>query len=141
MLPSLTADTLRRRPPRRAVLSAAGALLVAIALVLAARGPTQPASADPATLATALAPGTWALAIPTGWFVAPIVGLRPGDRLDVLALRPGEHATATVVAFDLLVVSADERAVVVGSGADDATALGVARASGLLLLPLLRSTR
>ena len=141
MLPSLTADSLRRRPPRRAVLGASGALLIAFALIVATRGPAQPAGADPATLAATLAPGTWALAIPTSWFVAPIVGLRPGDRLDVLALRPGERATATVVAFDLLVVSADERAVVVGSGADDATALGVARASGLLLLPLLRSTR
>jgi Flp pilus assembly protein CpaB len=141
MLPSLTADVLRQRPPRRAVLGAAGALLLALALVVGTRGPAQSASAGPATLASTLAPGTWALAIPTSWFVAPIVGLRPGDRLDVLALRPGERATATVVAFDLLVVSADERAVVVGSGADDATALGVARASGLLLLPLLRSTR
>ena len=141
MLPSLTADALRRRPPRRAVLGAAGSLLLASALVVGTRGPSQPANAEPSTLASALAPRTWALAIPTGWFVAPIVGLRPGDRLDILALRPGERATATVVAFDLLVVSADERSVVVGTGADDATALGVARASGLLLLPLLRSTR
>jgi len=39
------------------------------------------------------------------------------------------------------VVSADDRAVIVGTGADDATALGIARASGLLLVPLLRSTR
>ncbi len=141
MLPSLTADMLRRRPPHRAVLGGAGALLIAVALLLGTRGPAQPANAVGATLASTLAPGTWALSIPTSWFVAPIVGLRPGDHLDVLALRPGERATATVVAFDLLVVSADERAVVVGSGADDATALGVARASGLLLLPLLRSAR
>lgn len=141
MLPSLTAAALRQRPPRRAVLGAAGSLLLGLALLFGTRGPSQPATADPATLASALAPGTWALSIPTSWFVAPIAGLRPGDRVDVLALRPGERATATVVAFDLVVVSADERAVVVGSGADDATALGVARASGLLLLPLLRSTR
>jgi hypothetical protein len=92
-------------------------------------------------MADALAPGTWAIAIPTSWFIAPIAGLRAGDRLDILALRPGERATATAVAFDLVVVSADDRAVTVGSGAGDATALGVARASGLLLVPLLRSTR
>jgi len=141
MLPSLTAGALRRRPPRRAMLGAAGALFLSFALVVGTHGSAQPPSADPATLAATLAPGTWALAIPTSWFVAPVAGLRPGDHLDVLALRPGERATATVVAVDLLVVSADERAVVVGSGADDATALGVARASGLLLLPLLRSTR
>ena len=47
---------------------------------------------------------------------------------------------ATAVAFDLVVLSADDRAVIVGTGADDATALGIARASGLLLVPLLRST-
>jgi hypothetical protein len=81
------------------------------------------------------------MAVPTSWFIAPIAGLRPGDHLDVLALRPGERASATAVAFDLVVVSVDERAVVVGTGADDATALGVARASGLLLIPLLRSTK
>ena len=141
MLPSLTAVATRRRPTRRILLGASGALLLALSLGLAARGPERPASADPARLATALAPNTWALSIPTSWFVAPIAGLRPGDRLDILALRPSERATATVVALDLLVVSADERAIIVGSGADDATALGVARASGLLLMPLLRSTR
>jgi hypothetical protein len=81
------------------------------------------------------------VSIPTTWLIAPISGLRAGDRLDVLALRPGEHASATAVAFDLVVVSADDRAVIVGTGADDATALAVARASGLLLVPLLRSTR
>jgi hypothetical protein len=81
------------------------------------------------------------MSIPTSWFVAPITGLRSGDRVDVLALRPGERATATAVAFDLLVIAVDERTVTVGSGADDVTALGVARASGLLLVPLLRSTR
>lgn len=118
-----------------------GAALLAVSLLVGMNGasPTPVASSIPT--ADALAPGTWAIALPTGWFVAPITGLRPGDRLDVLAIRPGERATATAVAFDLLVVSADEHTVVVGSGADDVTALGVARASGLLLIPLLRSTR
>ncbi|HEV2249089.1 MAG TPA: hypothetical protein VGT60_01090 [Candidatus Limnocylindria bacterium] len=115
-------------------------MLLAGSLLLALHS-SPPAIASPLPMADALAPGTWAIAIPTSWFVAPIAGLRPGDRLDVLALRPGERATATAVAFDLLVVSVDDRAVVIGSGADDVTALGVARASGLLLIPLLRSTR
>jgi hypothetical protein len=113
-------------------------VLAALASQLA---PRPPEASAPATLADALAPGTWAVSIPTSWLVAPITGLRAGDRLDILALRPGERATATAVAFDLLVISADDRAVIVGTGADDATALGVARASGLLLVPLLRSTR
>jgi hypothetical protein len=140
MLPSLTAVA-RRRPPRRAIAGASGALLLVVSLLFAVHGSSPSAVVSSTAMADALAPGTWAIAIPTSWFVAPIGGLRPGDRLDVLALRPGERATATAVAFDLLVVSADDHAVVVGSGADDVTALGVARASGLLLIPLLRSTR
>ena len=140
MLPSLTAAA-RRRPPRRTILGAGGAVLLALSLVVSLHPSAPSASASPGTIADALAPGTWAISIPISWFVAPIGGLRAGDRLDILALRPGERATATAVAFDLLVVSADDRAVVVGTGADDATALGVARASGLLLVPLLRSTR
>ena len=140
MLPSLTAAA-RRRPPRRAILGASGALLLALSLVASVHASSPSASASPAAMADTLAPGTWAMSIPTSWFVAPIGGLRAGDRLDILALRPGERATATAVAFDLLVVTADDRAVIVGTGADDATALGVARASGLMLVPLLRSTR
>ena len=92
-------------------------------------------------MADVLEPGTWAISVPITWFAAPIGGLRPGDRLDFLAIRPGERAAATAIAFDMLVISADDRSVILGSGADDVTALGVARASGLLLIPLLRSTR
>ena len=139
MLPSLTAVA-RRRPPRRAIMGGVGALLLVASLLASVRASPVAESATPATLAESLAAGTWAISIPTGWLVAPIAGLHPGDRLDILALRPGERATATAVAFDLLVVAADDRAVVVGAGAEDATALGVARASGLLLIPLLRST-
>ncbi|MEA2661390.1 MAG: hypothetical protein QOH08_962 [Chloroflexota bacterium] len=140
MLPSLTAVA-RGGIPRRALLGAGGALLLAASLLASLHGSTSPVSPSPATIADTLAPGTWAFSIPASWLAAPIAGLRPGDRLDILALRPGEHATATAVALDLVVVSADDRAIVVGSGADDVTALGVARASGLLLVPLLRSTR
>jgi hypothetical protein len=140
VLPSLTAVA-RRRPPRRAILGLAGALLVGVSLVASVRAQPAAVGALPGTMADALAPGTWAISIPSGWFAAPIAGLRSGDRLDILALRPGEKASASAVAFDLLVLSADDRAVIVGTGADDATALGIARASGLLLIPLLRSTR
>jgi len=140
VLPSLTAVA-RRRPPRRAILGAAGALLVAVSLIASLRAQPAAVGGAPEAMADALAPGTWAISIPSGWLAAPIAGLRSGDRLDILALRPGEKATATAVAFDLVVLSADDRAVIVGTGADDATALGIARASGLLLVPLLRSTR
>ena len=140
MLPSLTAVA-RRRPPRRALLGAVGAVFLAASLLVSVHSQPPASGAMPGTIADSLPPGTWAISIPSGWFAAPIAGLRAGDRLDILALRAGERATATAVAFDLLVVSADDRAVIVGTGADDATALGIARASGLLLVPLLRSTR
>jgi Flp pilus assembly protein CpaB len=140
MLPTLTAAA-RRRPPRRALLGAGGALLLAISALVALRGGPTSAVAAPVTIAEALAPNTWAISIPVSWFAAPIAGLRPGDRVDVLALKAGDRANASAVAFDLLVVAADDRAVVFGTGADDATALGIARASGQLLIPLLRSTR
>ena len=140
MLPTLTAAA-RRRPPRRAMLGAGGAFLLVLAAAIAFRGPAPAAAAPAATLAEALAPNSWAISVPVSWFMAPIAGLRPGDRIDVLALRPGDRASATAVAFDLVVVAADDRAVIFGTGADDATALGIARASGQLLIPLLRSTR
>lgn len=140
MLPSLTAAA-RRRPPRRAILGAGGAALLAVSLLLSLCGSTPSTTAAPKPMAEVLEPGTWAMSVPVTWFAAPIGGLRPGDRLDFLAIRPGERATATAIAFDMLVISADDRSLVVGSGADDVTALGVARASGLLLIPLLRSTR
>jgi Flp pilus assembly protein CpaB len=140
MLPSLTAVA-RRRPPRRASLAAAGALLVGLAIVLSPHAGAAPAPVAVPSIAEGLPPGTWAMSIPTSWLSAPIAGLHPGDRLDVIALRPGERAAASAIAFDLLVVSADERTVVIASGADDVTALGVARANGSMLVPLLRSTR
>lgn len=140
MLPTLT-TVARRRPPRRALLGAGGALLLALSVLSTLRGAPSSAIATPVTMAETLAPNTWAISIPVSWFAAPIAGLRPGDRVDVLALKPGDRANASAVAFDLVVVVADERAVVFGTGADDATALGIARASGQLLIPLLRSTR
>ena len=141
MLPSLTAAARRRRPRRRPIVAASGATLVALSVLVSLHGSPPTASQPAASVAEALAPGTWAISIPATWFIAPVSGLRPGDRLDVLALHAGEHATASAVAFDLLVVSVDERAVTIESGADDVTALSVARASGLLLVPLLRSTK
>ncbi|MDP9265209.1 MAG: hypothetical protein M3O91_03685, partial [Chloroflexota bacterium] len=84
---------------------------------------------------------SWAVAIPASWLAAPLPGLRTGDRIDVLAVRPGERATASAIAFDLEVMSFDDRTLVLDAGAEDATALAVARAGGLLIVPLLRSAR
>jgi hypothetical protein len=121
-------------------------LAVAGALVLAAAVLLGPVSTDAgvtrsASVAETLTPDTWALMLPAAWLATSLVGARPGDRLDLLALRTGDRASATAIAFDLLVVSMDERGLVVGCVAEDATAIALARASGHLLVPLLRSTR
>jgi hypothetical protein len=140
MLPTLTVVARHRRVSRRSALAIVGALILGAALVVRA-APSDDGVARTATVAETLAPDTWALTVPAAWLATPLVGTRAGDRLDVLALRSGDRASATAIAFDLLVVSVDERALVVGCRADDATAIAVARASGMLLVPLLRSTR
>ncbi len=140
MLPSLTVSAVRHRVSRRSALVIAGAAILVVAVILRP-APEHDGFARSATTAESLAPDTWGLTLPASWLATPLVGTRPGDRLDVLALRSGDRANATAIAFDLLVVSVDDRAVVVGCRADDATAIALARASGMLLVPLLRSTR
>jgi len=140
VLPALT--VVRRAPrPRWAMLAVAAALLLSGVAVSAREVIPARAAAAPVSTAERLAPSTWAIAVPNSWLAAPLVGLRQGDRLDMLALRPGERATATAVAFDMEVISADDRTVVLGAAAADVTALASARASGQLIVPLLRSTR
>ena len=139
MLPSLTARA--RRLPRRRVLAAAASLAL-FGGVLFAQGPsTSRPVAEPAPLAQRLPSSSWGLAIPTSWFAAPLTGLRTGDRIDILSMRSSERPTANAIAFDLEVMSVDERTLVVGVSAFDASAIAVARASGQLIVPLLRSTR
>jgi Flp pilus assembly protein CpaB len=136
VLPTLTARA-RRFPRRRLLSAAASAVLLALALGYGAL-PPQEAGPPPPRLAERLPTSSWAFAIPTSWFAAPAPDLRPGDRVDVLALR---SATSAAIAFDLEVMSADDRTLVVGVTALDASALAAARAAGQLLVPLLRSTK
>jgi len=140
MLPSMSVLVRRHHLPQRRALALAGGIVLAAAALLRPV-PPDPGPAGGTSVAAVLAPDTWALTLPAAWLATPVIGPRPGDRLDVLALRPGDRATATAIAFDLLVISADDRGLVVGCTADDATAVAIARASGLLLVPLLRSTR
>ena len=143
MLPALTARA-RRFPRRRLLSAAASAALFAAAvgstLLPGELLPPEETGALP-RLADRLPAARWGLAVPTSWFAAPPPELRPGDRVDVLALRPAERASAAAIALDLEVMSVDERVVVLGVTAADASALAVARASGQLIVPLLRSTR
>ena len=139
MLPALTVRA--RRIPRLRLLSGVGsAALLALGLLGTVPGPAdRPAYIPP--LAQRLAPASWGLAVPASWFAAPLTDFRAGDRLDILSLRAGERPAASAIAFDLEVMSIDERTVVLGVSAFDATAIATARAGGQLIVPLLRSTR
>lgn len=139
MLPALTIRA-RRLPRLRLISGASSAALLAVAVVgsLPAAEVRAPATVP---LAQRLAPASWGLAVPAGWFAAPLSELRAGDRIDVLSLRAGERPAAAAIAFDLEVMSIDERTVVLGVSALDATAIATARAGGQLIVPLLRSTR
>jgi hypothetical protein len=101
-------------------------------------------SADEATASTSLAQrlsiSTWALAVPTSWLAAPLAEARSGDSVDLLAVRAGDRPLAVAIAADLRVMGADERSIVFEVDEESATAIASARASGLLIVPLLRST-
>ena len=138
MLPALTASR-RRLPRRRVALGAASALLTLGALGVEIGGTAAPA-AQP-SLAESLAPSTWAMSLPAAWLAAPVPRVRTGDVVDVLAVRQGDRAYAVPVAYAARVMAADEHGVVLQLDEEGASAIAIARGGGLLLVPLLRSTR
>ena len=114
------------------------------ALVVAAVA-TQVATTTPTPVAQSLAeqlrPATWAMHVPTAWLAAPVPSVRRGDQLDILAVRPGDRAYTVPVAYAVAVVASDERGLVLEVDENDASAIATARGGGLLLVPLLRSSR
>ena len=138
MLPALTASR-RRLPRRRIALGAASALLTVGALGAEMSGAVAPPPVP--TLAESLTPSTWAMTMPAAWLAAPVPRVAIGDLIDVLAVRQGERAYAVPVAYAARVVAADERGLVLELDEDGASAIAIARGGGLLLVPLLRSTR
>lgn len=141
MFPALTFTT-RPRPRRRVVLGVVGAATILVSVIAAAQA--APATSSSATAATLLrdrlAPSTWALALPLSWLAAPLPATGE-DRIDLIAVRTGDRPLAIPIAADLRVVSIDEAAVVFEVDEDSAAAIATARASSLLLVPLLRSKR
>jgi hypothetical protein len=145
MLPALTFAPKRFTfPRRRFLLAAAGSTLLA-ASMLSALVATPTRSADDAagnmSLARRLSQSTWALAVPMAWLAAPLAEVRSGDSVDLLAVRISDRPLAVAIAADLRVMGSDERSIVFEVDEESATAIASARASGLLIVPLLRSTR
>jgi len=79
------------------------------------------------------------MAVPNAWLAAPIPQVRIGDSVDLLAVRQGDRPLAIPIAADLRVMDTDDRTVVFEVDEASATAIATARASGLLIVPLLRS--
>jgi hypothetical protein len=138
MLPALTASR-RRLPARRIALGAASALLTLGALGAEIGGAAAPA-AQP-SLAQSLAPSTWAMSLPSAWLAAPVPRVRAGDVIDLLAVRQGDRAYAVPVAYATRVMAADDHGIVLELDEEGASAIAIARGGGVLLVPLLRSTR
>lgn len=111
--------------------------VAALATQLATAPPTPAAP----SLADELRPATWALHVPTVWLAAPVPRVRKGDQLDILAVRQGDRAYTVPIAYAVTVLSSDERGVLLEVDENDASAIATARGSGLLLVPLLRSSR
>lgn len=127
--------------PRPVIALAALILAGASLLTIAAPAPPSQTTAAVPPLSERLGPRTWALAIPVSWLSAPIPGLRHDDVLDLLGARPSERATTSEVATGVRVMAFDERTLVIELTAEDAAAVASARARGLALIPILRSTR
>jgi hypothetical protein len=144
VLPALTFTPKRFAVPRgRLLLGAGGAVLLAGSLLTTfIPSPLRPEEqvANAQSLAARLSMSSWALAVPTTWLAAPLADVRSGDSVDLLAVRTGDRPLAIAIAADLRVMSADERSIVFEVDEESATAIASARASGLLIVPLLRST-
>jgi hypothetical protein len=138
VLPALTASR-RRISRRRIVLGGASGLLALAALGAQIGGAATPAAQ--ASLAESLAPSTWAMNLPVAWLAAPVPRVRTGDVIDVLAVRQGERAYVVPVAYAARVMATDERGIVLELDEEGASAIAIARGGGMLLVPLLRSTR
>lgn len=145
MLPTLTFTPRQFAVPRRRLLLATAGSTLLVASMLSAFVATPPRSADEAeggmSLAGRLSQSMWALAVPITWLAAPLPEVRSGDSVDLLAVRMSDRPLAVAIAADLRVMGSDERSIVFEVDEESATAIASARASGLLIVPLLRSTR
>lgn len=140
MLPSLTIAARRGAPVPRVLAAVALGCALLAGFALRPEEPTGAATAV-ASLATRLDRSSVALTLPISWLAAPLTGLALDDRLDVVGVRPGDLASVYPLTADARVLGQDERTLTVSLRPDDAAQLALARANGLLLIPLLRPRR
>jgi len=144
MLPVLTFTPKRfALGRRRLLLAVAGTALLALSILSTLVVPPSRSADELAasrSLSERLSMSTWALAVPLAWLAAPLAEVRTGDSVDLLAVRSGDRPFAVAIAADLRVMGADDRSIVFEVDEESATAIATARASGLLIVPLLRST-
>jgi Flp pilus assembly protein CpaB len=94
-------------------------------------------------LAALLPQGSFAMIIPTSWFVSPIPELSSGERLDLLVYAPGEGLEgAGLLASEILVLDPGDQdenmdQLVVAVDLEQAKRLLFAHANGCLMVPLL----
>ncbi|HZP97847.1 MAG TPA: hypothetical protein VFC31_16135 [Candidatus Limnocylindria bacterium] len=138
MLPALTPSR-RRLPVRRALLGSASAALALAAV--SSQVAATPAPERPVALADTLRSSSWGMDVPVAWLAAPVPSVRHGDVIDILAVRAGDRPYTVPVAYAVHVMSLDDRVLVLEVDQDDAVAIATARGAGMLLVPLLRSTR
>jgi len=138
MLPSLTVRS-RFLDRRRIALGIASALL-ALAALATSQSATAPAAAQ-TSLADELHPATWAILVPPTWLAAPVPRVRRGDLLDLFGMKIGDRAFATPLVYGAAVILADDRGLLLEVDESDAAALASARAGGMQLIALLRSSR
>jgi hypothetical protein len=145
VLPALTFTPKRFAIPRRRLLLAAGGFTLLAASLFSTFLASLSRSADEVAASTSLTQrlsvSTWALAVPMTWLAAPLAEVRSGNTVDLLAVRTGDRPLAIAIAADLHVMSADDRSIVFEVDEVSASAIASARASGLLIVPLLRSAR
>jgi hypothetical protein len=122
------------------MLSAAAVVLGIAALTTQVAATPQPPTIGP-SIADELRAASWAMHVPAAWFAAQVPRVRRGDVLDVLAVRQGERAYTVPVAYAVTVISSDDRGLVLEVDESDASAIVTAHGSGMLLVPLLRSSR
>lgn len=137
VLPALTAASPTARGRRVAAALLAAAAFVAIGL---ARSGDHSASAPPA-LARRVDATAVALSLPVAWLATNVAGAQVDDRLDLVAVRRGDSASVYPLATSARILALEERTLVLAIDPDDAAQVALARASDLLIIPLLRSSR